>query len=224
MLIELRAGEGGADAELFAAELAAAVTAYLRRANTDPTVIDGAGRTVTISVPGPPVPALCRLAGTHRIQRIPIGDRGGRRHTSTATVAVLDRADEGLAVPVVSREDCDVEEFRGSGPGGQHRNKTATNVRVTHRASGMVAVGSSSRSQHRNLESALDDLSARLAADQVARAGRETNAARRAQIASGERPTKQFTWNTQRMTVTDHGSGRSWPLKTVLKGRLELLG
>lgn len=224
MLVEIRAGEGGGDAEAFASELADAVVAYLRRTtpNLFPARSGTTARTITIAVPGPPDPTLERIAGTHRVQRIPANDKTGRRHTSTATVAVLADRPTGRPAPV-TREDCDIVVFRGSGPGGQHRNKTATNARVTHRATGITVVGSAGRSQHQNIESALAEIAARLAALSAGRAEKEVNGARRAQIASGERPVKQLTWNTQRMVVHDHQTGGVYPLKQLAKGRFDLL-
>ena len=217
IVVEIRPGEGGDDALKFATDLAAAFAAYGRRERHHAAV--RIGRTCTVTITGPRVAhlALDRFSGVHRIQRIPSNDRMGRRHTSTATVAVLDTA--GLVETTLPWSDVDVDVFSGSGPGGQHRNKSEQCARLTHRPTGTVVVATASRSQRQNIQAAFAELQRRLAdaAEHTARTDR--NRHRRSQIASGERPTKQWTWNDQRGEVVDHGSGDRYPMAAFLRGR-----
>jgi protein subunit release factor A len=127
LVIELRAGEGGDDAEVFCTELFAAVNAYARQRGDAATTLpaQAGSKTLTIEVAGP-VAAYGPLAGVHRVQRIP--KNSTRRHTSTATIAVLTQGCP--VIPVVRDDEVVLRFYRGSGPGGQHRNKT--NPVVTH--------------------------------------------------------------------------------------------
>jgi peptide chain release factor 1 len=218
--IEVRPGEGGDDAVVFASELVAAFCAHARRTGINPALTAGAGRTTTITFDAPAERLqLGRFAGVHRIQRIPANDRAGRRHTSTASVVVL--GDEPGPRPPLDPADIDVEVFRGSGPGGQHRNKTETCARLTHRPTGTVVVATASRSQHRNIADARAELARRLEADLSAETGRARNGARRSQVAGAGRPVKAWTWNDQRSEVVDHDTGQRWPMRAFLRGRFD---
>ena len=219
VVVEIRPGEGGDDASAFATDLAAAFAAYARRHGYHPTVQTGRTSTVSISGPDPARLALQRFSGTHRIQRIPRNDRMGRRHTSTATVAILE--DPAPAGATLSWSDVDIDVFSGSGPGGQHRNKSEQGARLTHRPTGTVVVATASRSQRQNIQAAFTELQRRLAAAAQHTARSDRNRSRRAQIDSGERPTKQWTWNDQRGEVVDHSTGRRYPIAAFLHGRLE---
>jgi len=218
LVVEIRPGEGGDDATRFAIELADAFAAYARRARC--TAVVRSGRTITVTVTGEPAARLDlhRFSGTHRIQRIPRNDRHGRRHTSTATVAVLGPAAE--AEPGLRWSDVDVDVFSGSGPGGQHRNKTEQCARLTHRPTGLVVVATASRSQRQNIEAAFAELRRRLEASARRNADVDRNRRRRSQITSGERPMKQWTWNDQRGEVVDHASGCRYPMAAFRQGRL----
>jgi peptide chain release factor 1 len=217
IVVEIRPGEGGDDALEFALDLATAFAAYARREQHHATV--RTGRTCTVTITGPRVAhlALHRFSGVHRIQRIPRNDRIGRRHTSTATIAVLDIARS--VETTLPWSDVDVDVFSGSGPGGQHRNKSEQCARLTHRPTGTVVVATASRSQRQNIQAAFAELQRRLAeaAEHAARTDR--NRHRQSQIASGERPTKQWTWNDQRREVVDHGTGDRYPMAAFLRGR-----
>jgi len=218
IVLEIRPGEGGDDALAFATDLAGAFASYARREGYRPTV--HTGRTIAVTVTGRDLArlALHRFTGTHRIQRIPRNDRIGRRHTSTATVAILDG---GTSVETaLSWDDVDIDVFSGSGPGGQHRNKSEQCARLTHRPTGTVVVATASRSQRQNIQAAFLELQRRLAAaaEQTARSDR--NRRRRSQIASGERPMKQWTWNDQRGEVVDHSTGCRYPIGAFMNGRL----
>ena len=163
LTIELRPGEGGDDAYAFCSELKSAIVAYARRRGdvVQPQKAQPGSRTVEVLVDGHRR-AYERLAGVHRIQRIPKNDRRGRRQTSTATVAVIERQ---LAKTVeMADEDLDVFTYRGSGKGGQHRNKTDSAVRVVHRPTGTTVIVEHGRSQWQNLQQAKTVLSQRLQA------------------------------------------------------------
>ena len=220
LVVEIRPGEGGADALAFASELASALGAYVRRSGVNVARSDG--RTICLELDGDTRPlSLDRFSGTHRIQRIPRNDRAGRRHTSTASVAVL----EGAApTSVVLRdEDLEIDVYRSSGNGGQHMQKNSTAVRLTHIPSGLVVCAERSRSQYQNLCEAKATLTARLQAQANEALALASNAERQSQIAGAQRPVKQWTWNDQRGEVLDHSSGTTYPMRELLKGRLELV-
>jgi len=220
LAIELRPGEGGDDAFAFCQELKTAVLAYARRRDDEAYAVAGSpgSRTLVVDVDGD-WRAYERLAGVHRVQRIPKSDRRGRRHTSTATVAVLtQRPAKGVEM---ADEDIDVFTYRGHGKGGQHRNKTDSAVRLVHRPTQTIVVVEHGRSQWQNLQEARAVLAERL--EKMAR--RKDSAAvlseRNRQIASGERPVKQFTHNEQRSVVESHGTGEVWRLADFYRGRIE---
>ncbi len=219
-LVELRAGEGGRDAMLFCEELRAVIIAYTRQRNDPAAIVPSppGTRTLIVSVDGARA-AYERLAGVHRIQRVPKGDKRGRRHTSTATIAVVEpRSAEPIELV---DDDLDVHTYIGTGKGGQHRNKTATAVRIVHRPTGVVVVVEHGRSQWQNLQNARAELTRRLS--DLARAERveAQSTDRNRQIASGERPLKQYTHNEQRATVTAHELGVAWRWGDFYRGRLD---
>lgn len=162
--------------------------------------------------------ALLELAGTHRVQRVPDNDRRGRRHTSTATIAVLPH--EATEVAKVNRGDVRVDRMRGHGAGGQRRNKVETAVRVTHVPTGTVVTRTSGRSQADNLASAL----AQLEADLTTRS-RQHHTSERARERAGqvraERAAKSFTHCWYRDKVTDHAAGRTWSVRQWEQGRID---
>jgi len=219
MLLEFRAAEGGHDAYLFSRELARAFAAYARRLGCETSLDEDLSRTLRLTVTGAQAARFAELAGTHRIQREPKHDRRGRRHTSTVTVAVLDE----LSAPCVTVHDdeLEVQHYRGTGKGGQHRNKNATAVRLTHRPSGLVVAREDSRSQWQNYQAARADLVRLLTEAATGELVGAQNRARRDQIATGERPAKAWTHNTQRDESIEHASGRRWRLSEFLRGKLE---
>lgn len=154
--------------------------------------------------------------GGHRWQRIPPTEKRGRVHTSTVTVAVLQEPeDSALVIPPAELE---WRTSRGSGPGGQHRNKTESAVVLTHRPSGLTVRCESERSQHRNRDTALRLLRARLLQAREEGAARSLNAARRGQVGSGQRGDKVRTVRCQDGVVTDHRLGRKLSLEAYLRG------
>jgi len=155
-------------------------------------------------------------AGGHRWQRVPETEKRGRVHTSTITVAVLEEPRH--VDQTIRPEDVDVETMRGSGAGGQHRNKTDSAVRARHRPTGIEVRCEAERSQHRNRELAMLVLSARVAELTRSAVQGARDADRRQQLGSGMRGCKIRTIRVQHDVVVDHQTGRQWALKQYLRG------
>jgi peptide chain release factor 1 len=216
--LEIRPGEGGDDAVLFASELADSLRLYAGRHSVRVEIAKG--RTLILTLTGEVAALnLMRFAGTHRIQRIPKNDPRGRRHTSTATVALID--DPGAQTCDLVEDDLRTDFYRGHGKGGQHRNKTSSAVRLTHLPTGTVIVVERGRSQTQNIETARAELLRRLREGARSSSAIERNETRSRQISTGKRPTKQWTWNQQRDEVLHHESGNRFRMTTFLRGELD---
>ncbi|HEX2031048.1 MAG TPA: peptide chain release factor 1 [Actinomycetota bacterium] len=227
VVLEIRAGAGGQEAALFAADLFEMYRRYAERHRWKTEVLSsspselGGFKEVVLEVRGDR--AYSRLkheSGVHRVQRIPETESGGRIHTSTATVAVLPEADE---VDVALRdEDLEIDVYRSSGPGGQSVNTTDSAVRITHTPTGIVVAVQEERSQRQNREKAMRYLRARLLKMEQERQQREEAEARRAQVGTGERAEKIRTYNFPQSRVTDHRIGlTSHRLQGILEGDLD---
>lgn len=227
VIMEIRAGAGGDEAGLFAADLYRMYTRYAENHGWSTELLSahetgiGGFKEVIFSIEGRG--AYSRLkyeSGVHRVQRVPITEASGRIHTSTATVAVLPEMDE---VEVkIDPNDLEIEVYRSSGPGGQHMQKNATAVRITHLPSGMVVTCESERSQFQNKERAMAILRARLYAIEEQKRLEERGEARRLQVGSGERSEKIRTYNFPQNRVTDHRIGlTSYRLENILDGDLD---
>ena len=159
-------------------------------------------------------------SGVHRVQRVPITESSGRIHTSTATVAVLPEVDE-VEIKIDSN-DLDIETYGASGPGGQHMQKNATAIRITHKPTGMVVSCESERSQTQNRMRAMAVLRARLYEQERQKQEAEVAEARRSQVGTGERSEKIRTYNFPQNRVTDHRIGLTLHrLPSVLDGELD---
>lgn len=223
-MVEVHAGEGGADATAWMHELAAVYARYALAAGLEAELLADAGP-VVIRVAGPRAAALFEgEAGGHVVQRVPETERHGRRQTSMASVLVLPLPpDVGDAAPTLPAAELDVIFQPKGGPGGQHRNKTASACRMTHRPTGL-AVFIDGRNQHQNRALALRILSKRVA-DRKAEAARRGYAdLRQSQWTGGGRGEKVRTYNFIDSRVTDHRTGRkTGNLKAVMKGELRLV-
>jgi peptide chain release factor 1 len=228
VIVEIRAGTGGEEAALFAADLFRMLTRYAERRGfkhqalaTDPSEAGGF-KDVTFSIAGDGAYSIFKWeSGVHRVQRVPATESQGRIHTSTATVAVLPEA-EAVEVDLDPR-DLTIETIRGWGPGGQSVNTTDSAVRVTHAPSGLSVVCQDERSQLQNKERALRILRARLYEIERERAQSELDEARRSQIGTGARAEKIRTYNFPQSRVTDHRvKVTSHDLTGVLDGNLQV--
>ena len=221
--------QGGEEAALFAADLFRMYSAYAERKGWKVEILDshktdlGGFKEIVFSVQGDNVYKYLRFeSGTHRVQRVPKTEAGGRIHTSAATVAILPEVEE---VEVDIREDdLKIETFRASGPGGQHVNKTASAVRITHLPTGLVVSCQDEKSQHRNREKALRVLRSRLYQKMQEEKERELAQKRRSQIGTGDRSEKIRTYNFPQNRVTDHRAGVTiYNLEEILHGGLDEL-
>src|SRR6056297_967928 len=225
-ILEIRAGTGGAEAALFAADLMRMYTRYAERRGWRVEVLDespgeaGGLKEAIAEIRGEGVyGALKRESGVHRVQRVPATESQGRIHTSAATVAVLPEAE---AVDVrIDPAEIRIDTMRASGAGGQHVNTTDSAVRITHVPSGIVVVASE-KSQHQNRARAMEVLRARLF-DAARREAESARAAeRRGQVGSGDRSERIRTYNFPQGRVTDHRIGLSMHrLPEVMAGDLQ---
>ncbi len=227
VIIEIRAGTGGDEAGLFAADLYRMYLRYAQRMGWDTDVVNtnetglGALKEVVLEVNGDG--AYSRLkheSGTHRVQRVPVTESSGRIHTSAATVAVLPAAEE---VDVeIDPDDLQIDIYHSSGHGGQNVQKVATAVRITHEPTGIVATCQDERSQIKNKEKAMAVLRSRLLAQEIQRQQEEITESRRSQVGSGDRSGRVRTYNFPQDRVTDHrASFTRHNLDEVLDGDID---
>ena len=207
--LEIRAGTGGQEAALFAADLLKMYTNYSMNkrwrvsVDSSSTTDLGGFREIILHIQGKNVYGhLKHESGVHRVQRVPVTEAGGRIHTSTATVAVLPEAKEvDLSI---DPSDLRIDVFRASGAGGQHVNTTDSAVRITHVPTGIVVSCQDERSQHKNKTKAMKVLKSRLLAAQVKQQEMERSKKRKEQVGTGMRAEKVRTYNFPQNRVTDH--------------------
>jgi peptide chain release factor 1 len=230
VIIEIRAGAGGEEAALFASELTRMYVRYAERhrwaveaLSLSETGIGGL-REAILEIGGDGAYSRLKFeGGVHRVQRVPETESAGRIHTSTATVAVLPKAEE-VDVSIDEEKDLRIEVKRSSGPGGQSVNTTDSAVRITHLPTGLAVEIQDEKSQHKNKAKALAVLRARLLEIEQRKAHAEEAAARRSMVGSGERSEKVRTYNYPQDRVTDHRIGLDLHnLPGVLDGDLDRL-
>jgi peptide chain release factor 1 len=227
VIMEIRAGAGGDEAGIFAADLFRMYTRYAENNGWKVDVLSsnetgvGGFKEVVFQIKGHG--AFSRLkyeSGVHRVQRVPVTESQGRIHTSTATVAVLAEVDD---VEIeINDADLEIDTFRSSGAGGQHVQKNETAIRITHKPTGMVVQCQDERSKTQNLLRAMSILRARLYDIEQRRVQEEQAAARRSMVGSGDRAEKIRTYNYPQNRVTDHRINlSSYNLTGVVDGDLD---
>ncbi len=227
VILEIRAGAGGEEAALFAADLFRMYQKYAEEKGWKVTILSsnktglGGYKEVIALIEGEG--AYSRLkyeSGVHRVQRIPATESGGRIHTSTATVAVLPEVDETDIK--IDPQDLRIETFRASGAGGQYVNTTETAVRITHIPTGIVVQCQDERSQFQNKQKALKILYAKLKDYYERKKQEEIAKERKEQVGTGERSEKIRTYNFPQNRVTDHRINLTlYKLQDILEGKLD---
>jgi peptide chain release factor 1 len=229
IIMEIRAGAGGDEAAIFAAELFRMYSRYAqtKRWNVDvissSESIGGGIKEIILEISGKGVFSRLKYErGVHRVQRVPVTESSGRIHTSTATVAVLPEAEE--VDMEIDPSDLRVDIFHSGGAGGQNVNKVATAVRLTHFPTGMVVICQDERSQLRNRQKAMAVLRARLLDMETTKQQQEMSSMRRSQVGSGERSEKIRTYNFPQDRLSDHRIGLTLhSLPRIMQGELDEL-
>ena len=228
VIVEVRAGTGGDEAALFAADLFRMYTLYAERQRWKSEVMSaseigiGGFKEITFEIKGRGAYSKLKYeSGVHRVQRVPATESQGRIHTSTATVAVLAEVDEvEIHIP---ESDIEIEVYRSAGAGGQNVQKNSTAVRLYHKPSGLVVTCQDERSQLQNKMRAMSILRARLFEMEENRRHAEQEADRRSQVGTGERSEKIRTYNYPQSRVTDHRIGlSSYNLPVVMSGDIDM--
>lgn len=228
-ILEVRAGTGGDEAALFAADLFRMYTRFAERKGFKVSILTssdiglGGYKEVVAQITGTNVFSVFKFeSGTHRVQRVPETESGGRVHTSACTVAILPEAEE---VDIDIRpEDLRIDVYRASGAGGQHVNKTESAVRLTHAPSGLVVTCQDQSSQHKNKAQAMKVLQARLFDKEQRELDSERAEARKGMVGSGDRSQRIRTYNYAQGRVTDHRINLSlYKLEQIMNGEIDEL-
>ena len=231
VILELRAGIGGEEGALFAADLLRMYQMYAERKGFRMEIVSenatelGGIKELVATVEG--AGAYSRLkfeAGTHRVQRVPETESSGRIQTSAATVAVMPEAEE--VEFTIDPKDLQIDTYRSSGAGGQHVNKTESAIRITHLPTGTVVECQDERSQYKNKDRAMKILRSRLYEAEQARQNAAIASQRKTQVGSGDRSGKIRTYNFPQNRVTDHrltGDNKNFNIAAIMNGDLDAL-
>ncbi len=229
IIMEIRAGTGGDEAALFAADLYRMYTRFAEGKGWKIEIMEsnqmelGGFKEIVYTVSGKNVYENLRYeSGVHRVQRVPATESGGRIHTSAVTVAVLPEAEETDIE--VNESELRIDTFRAQGAGGQHVNTTDSAIRITHLPTGLVVSCQDEKSQHKNKAKALKVLRARLFEAEESRKQAERSEARKSQIGSGDRSERIRTYNFPQNRVTDHRINLTlYKLDSIIEGSMEEL-
>ncbi len=226
-IIEVRAGVGGDEAAIFAANLVEMYQKYAQRKGWKFVTVDESRTTLNGyktfmgRVEGlDAYDALKNESGVHRIQRVPATEKSGRVHTSTASVVVMPFVEERAVV--INPSDLEISFFRSSGPGGQNVNKVETAVRIMHKPTGVVVASQTERSQNANKENAMSVLRSKLFEEMQRQKAESIGALRKEQVGSGDRSEKIRTYNFPDDRITDHRINKKWHnIEKILNGDLD---
>lgn len=227
VIIEIRAGAGGDEAALFAADLYRMYTRFAEKQNWQTKLLNAnrsilkGFKEIVLQIKGEDVYSqLKQEAGVHRVQRIPETEKSGRIHTSTASVAVLPQVEETEIQ--IKPSDLKIDTFRASGPGGQNVNMRSTAVRITHIPTNIVVSSQDERTQGSNKENAMNILRSKLYAIKMEQEIKKMGQERKAQIGTADRSEKIRTYNFPQDRITDHRIKKSWHnLEKILDGNLK---
>jgi len=227
IIMEIRAGAGGDEASIFASDLAEMYQKYAGKKGWGWSVIDeskssaGGYKEVVMEIKGAGVYKMLRYeTGVHRVQRIPVTEKTGRIHTSTASVAILPIRKKTKIE--INPADLEIETSRSGGAGGQNVNKVETAVRIIHKPSGIDVRSTAERSQLKNRERAMSILISKLEARKEEKEAKQYSQERKGQIGTGDRSEKIRTYNETQDRVTDHRIKESWHnIKSIFEGEVD---
>jgi peptide chain release factor 1 len=230
LFLEIRAGTGGDESALFAADLFRMYSRYAERKRWKVEIVSrsesdlGGFREIIARVEGSGAYSKLKFeSGGHRVQRVPVTETQGRIHTSACTVAVMPEADELVDIEI-NPADLRIDTFRASGAGGQHINKTDSAVRITHIPTGIVVECQDDRSQHRNKAQAMSVLAARINDAKQRQQQQQIASQRKSLIGSGDRSERIRTYNFPQGRITDHRINLTlYKIDAIMDGDLEEL-